>query len=197
MEPSSLKDLISTQRAELTDKYFPQDKSLLAKLFEGDRYERTEKLAYHSISFGNQYIIKNSVITLGFNLLIFHGIQVLMYACADKEDRRSTAFIIAETVFAIAAIIIWKKLLNNKPQVIIDNTGIEIINSGDKIEWEKIAMAYIRVGHLTKNPTYYLVINYYAPWNNGFEEKEIDITNLNTTKADISSAVEYYGKGKK
>ena len=196
MEPSSLKDLISTQRAELTDKYFPQDKSLLSKLLPGDLYEQTQELAYHSISFGKQYIIKNSVISLGINLFFIHGVQLLMYFSASKEDRRSAILIFAQIAFTLGSIYAWSKILNNKPQVIIDNTGIEIINSGDKIDWENIAMVYIRVGNMIKKPTDYLVINYYAPWNNGFEEKEIDLSNLDTSKADISSAVEYYGKEK-
>jgi hypothetical protein len=194
MEPHALKDLINAQREELIQKYFPQDKSLLSKLLPDDSYEKTSDLVSHAISFGQQYIIRSSTLSAILNLIFIHGVQLLILFLADKEFRLSFIHIILQILFTLGAVALWAKLLNSKkPQVIIDNTGIENIPSGYKIEWNTIALTYLRTRY-SKTTTTYLVINYYAPWNNYFEEKEIDLTYLDTTNEAISSAIEYYKK---
>lgn len=194
MEPQALKDLITAQREELTNKYFPKDKSLLSKLLPDDSYEETSTLVNHSLTFGQQYIIKNSTLSAILNLIFIHGVQLLILFLADKKFRLSGIHIVIQILFTLGAVSLWAKLLNSKkPQVIIDNTGIEDMQSGDKIEWNTVALTYLRTRY-AKTTTTYLVINYYTPWNNYFEEKEIDLTYLDTTNEAISSAIEYYKK---
>jgi hypothetical protein len=191
-----LPDLLHTKREELREKYFPENKSLLEKVFGSYRYTETSQLANSQSSFSPEgLLVRNSVSSSIFQLLIIHGVQLLLFFLGDTAFRNHPIHIIFQILFTLAAIFCWERLLNRKPQLLVDSSGIHLMADKEDIRWENVVLTLGSLKLNGKTTTEYLVIHHFVPWKNEFEEKEIDLDVLDASLGKIASAIEYYNRG--
>lgn len=197
MQSPQVRDKIQSKRKELSQKYYHQKKSIIGDLLSVSSYQDTADAAEQSKSFDkNGLTIRNSVFTAVVNLVFIHGIQILMIVVGDKSFHQSAVFYIFETLFTLGSIYGWTTILGRKPKIRIDDQGIGILYSDEMIAWGDVVLTCIwntvRAGSSSNSIVNYLVVHFYVPYNNDFDERDIDLTNLDTTTSEISAAVEYF-----